>query len=93
MCALAERLGLDQPGFKMTAWEVIEETCRISGLPDAETLWRNHWHDCSLGEDEMHFKNGFGPNKKFRFKPKWTRWARRRHAIFARLLHQYRPCE
>ena len=31
MCALAERLGLDQPGFKMTAWEVIEETCRISG--------------------------------------------------------------
>lgn len=72
MCALAERLGLDQPGFKMTAWEVIEETCRISGLPDAETLWRKHWHDCSLGEDEMHFKNGFGhPDKKFRFKPKW----------------------
>ena len=73
MCALAERLGLDHPGFKLTAWELIKETCQISGLPDAETLWRNHWHDCSLGEDEMHFKNGFGhADKKFRFKPNWA---------------------
>ncbi len=72
LCALAERLGIDHPGFKMSAWEIIDETCKKSGLPDAETLWENHWHDCSLSEDEMHFKNGFGhPDGKFRFKPDW----------------------
>ena len=72
MCALAERLDLDHRGFKMSAWEMIDETCRMSGLPDAETLWENHWFDCSLGEEEMHFRNGFGhPDKKFRFKPDW----------------------
>ncbi|MEC7655011.1 MAG: molybdopterin-dependent oxidoreductase, partial [Pseudomonadota bacterium] len=72
MCALAERLDLDHRGFKMSAWEMIDETCRMSGLPDSEALWEKHWLDCSLGEEEMHFSNGFGhPDKKFRFKPDW----------------------
>jgi anaerobic selenocysteine-containing dehydrogenase len=73
LCALAERLGLDHPGFKMSAWEIIEETVKRSGFPDAETLWENHWHDCVLSEDEMHFRNGFGhADGKFRFKPDWA---------------------
>jgi anaerobic selenocysteine-containing dehydrogenase len=56
----------------MTEWEMIEATLKASGLPDADTLHRNHWHDCSLSFESMHFLDGFGhPDGKFRFKPDW----------------------
>jgi anaerobic selenocysteine-containing dehydrogenase len=73
LCALAERLDLDHPGFKMTAWEMINETLKKSNLPDAETIWgKENWQDMVLPEEEMHFANGFGhADGKFRFKPDW----------------------
>ena len=33
ICGLAERLGAEHPGFAMTAFEIIEQTLRASGLP------------------------------------------------------------
>ena len=73
LCELAKRLGADHPGFRMTEWELMDATLKASGLPDAETLHRNHWHDCSLSFESMHFLDGFGhPDGKFRFKPDWN---------------------
>jgi len=73
LCELAKRLGVDHPGFRMTEWELMDATLKASGLPDAETLHRGHWHDCSLSFESMHFLDGFGhPDGKFRFKPDWN---------------------
>ena len=71
--AVAERLGAVHPGFAMTAWEVIDATLKTSGLPDAETLARERWHDCQLGFEDSHFLNGFAtPDGRFRFSPDWA---------------------
>ncbi|MFO1058859.1 MAG: molybdopterin oxidoreductase family protein [Dongiaceae bacterium] len=73
ICELARRLGARHRGFEMTEWEIIDETLRRSGLPDAETLQSGHWHDCALPFEEAHFLNGFGhPDGRFRFKPNWA---------------------
>ena len=72
LCELARRLGADHPGFRMSEWELIDAALRASGLPDAETVHRNHWHDCSLAFESMHFLDGFGhADRKFHFKPDW----------------------
>ena len=72
LCGLAERLGLDHPGFRMTAREMIDATLKASGLPAADDFDDQPFIDCVLDDDEMHFRNGFGhPDRKFRFKPDW----------------------
>ncbi len=77
ICALAERLGARHPGFEMTAWEIIDATLEASGLPDAETIHGQHWHDCALTFEEGHFLNGFPtPDGRFHFKPDWSRVGR-----------------
>ncbi len=74
ICELAKRLGAKHPGFQMTAWELIDETLKRSGWPDAETIHGNHWHDCALDFETAHFLNGFEtPDKRFHFKPDWAR--------------------
>ena len=73
LCELAKRLGADHPGFGMTAWEMLDATLQASGWPDAETVWKNHWHDAIGDFETMHFQNGFGhPDGRFRFKPDWA---------------------
>jgi anaerobic selenocysteine-containing dehydrogenase len=73
LCELAKRLGAEHPGFRMSEWEIIDATLKASGLPDAETMHRNHWHDCSLDFESMHFLNGFGhADRKFHFRPNWA---------------------
>ncbi|WP_374311453.1 molybdopterin oxidoreductase family protein [Dongia sp.] len=70
---LAKRLGCHHPGFSMTEWEIIDETLKLSGHPDAQTLYAARWKDCVLDFETTHFLNGFGhPDKKFRFKPDWA---------------------
>jgi anaerobic selenocysteine-containing dehydrogenase len=70
---LAKRLGCHHPGFSMTAWEIIDETLKLSGHQDAQTLYDARWKDCVLDFETTHFLNGFGhPDKKFRFKPDWA---------------------
>jgi anaerobic selenocysteine-containing dehydrogenase len=70
---LARRLGAEHPGFGMSAWEIIDATLKASGLPDAETIYQAHWHDCVDSFEEMHFLNGFGhADRRFHFRADWA---------------------
>ena len=74
ICELAKRLGAAHRGFDMSAWEIIEETLRVSGYPDAQTLYRDHWLDRQPDFATSHFLNGFPHGDgKFHFKPDWSR--------------------
>ncbi|MBL8708565.1 MAG: molybdopterin oxidoreductase family protein [Rhodospirillaceae bacterium] len=69
---LAKRLGCRHKGFSMTEWEIMDETLRISGHTDAQTMYDAHWQDCVQDFETTHFLNGFGhAGGKFRFKPDW----------------------
>jgi len=71
-CELARRLGADHPGFRMTAWEIMERTLAASGYPDATTIHAAHWTDRALPFERAHFLDGF-PHKdgKFHFRADW----------------------
>jgi anaerobic selenocysteine-containing dehydrogenase len=74
ICALAKRLGAPpHPGFEMTAWEIIERSLAVSGLPSADAFeGEGRWLDMALPWERMHFLDGFGhPDGKFHFKPNW----------------------
>jgi anaerobic selenocysteine-containing dehydrogenase len=72
LCQLAKRLGAQHPGFEMSEWELIEDALRRSGQPDAATIHENHWHDCTLGFETMHYLDGFAhEDRRFHFKPDW----------------------
>jgi anaerobic selenocysteine-containing dehydrogenase len=72
VCELARRLGVDHPSFRMTEWELIEETLKVSNLPPTRDFFEGRWVDCALPFETAHYLDGFGhPDGKFRFKPKW----------------------
>lgn len=72
LCDLASRLGLTHPGFNMSAWDLCNDALLRSDLPDAQTLYEKHWHDCAGSFEEQNFLNGFAtPGAKFQFKPQW----------------------
>ncbi len=84
-CALATRLGAEHRGFTMTAWEIMDETLRASGMPGAEELKTLRWHDCQPDFETSHFINGFPtPDGRFRFAPDWASVGRD-HAAMPRL--------
>ena len=71
-CALAQRLGAEHRGFKMTAFEIISETLRASGLPGPEEFIQGTWLDRALPFETAHFLDGFGHlDKKFHFRANW----------------------
>jgi anaerobic selenocysteine-containing dehydrogenase len=73
ICALAQRLGAEHPGFAMTAWQIIEAALATSGLPGAETIYRNGGHDMTPSFAEAHFLNGFGhADRRFHFRANWA---------------------
>ncbi len=73
ICGLAERLGARHPGFGMSAFELIEEMLRASGLPGPDAFAEGVWLDCWPGFETGHFLDGFGhPDKKFHFRANWT---------------------
>ena len=73
ICELARRLGAEHPGFGMSAWEIMDETLRRSGMWDAQTNWARGGQDCALPFETAHFLDGFAwPDRKFRFKPDWS---------------------
>jgi anaerobic selenocysteine-containing dehydrogenase len=73
ICGLAERLGAHHPGFRMTAFELIEETLRASGLPGPDAFEEGVWLDCWPGFETGHFLDGFGhQDKKFHFRANWA---------------------
>jgi len=72
-CELARRLGARHPGFEMTEWEIMDWTLKTSGLPDAETIWRDGGLDLVPAFETAHFLDGFPtPDGRFRFKPDWA---------------------
>ena len=73
ICALAERLGAEHRGFRMTAWEIIDETLRAAGMPGAEEMRELRWHDRQPDFAAAHFIAGFPtPGGRFRFAPDWA---------------------
>ena len=69
VCGLAGRLGARHPGFAMSAIELIEQTLRISGLPDRESFSEGGWLDCCPPFETSHFIDGFAHSDgKFHFR-------------------------
>jgi anaerobic selenocysteine-containing dehydrogenase len=80
--ALAQRLGVEHPGFHMTPRELIDGTLQKSGWGTLAELEANRWIDCQPDFATAHYLNGFAyPDGKFHFKPDWPevpfqRWHR-----------------
>ncbi|WP_350333837.1 molybdopterin oxidoreductase family protein [Coralliovum pocilloporae] len=75
ICGLAERLGLDHPGFRMTEQQHIDAMVSGGGLGSLEQLKTKNWIDCQPDFETAHFSNGFAtPDGKFHFKPDWGRF-------------------
>lgn len=73
ICELARRLGAEHRGFGMSAWAIMDETLRRSGMWDAQTNWERGGQDCALPFETAHFLDGFAwPDRRFRFKPDWS---------------------
>lgn len=69
---LADRLGANHRGFRMSPWEIIDETLKASGRGNACDLREKRWIDCQPSFEEAHYLKGFShPDGKFRFAPKW----------------------
>ena len=82
LCALANRLGADHPGFNMTAWELIDDVLQRSGYPDADTAYAGKSIDCTKDFDTMHFINGFAHDDgRFHFKPDWDKLGPQGHLM------------
>ncbi len=78
ICQLAKRLGATHPGFQMSAWEIMDETLRRSGMWDAETNLRAGGQDFAPPFETAHFLDGFPtPDRRFHFRPDWARWGAR----------------
>ncbi|MDF3060923.1 MAG: molybdopterin-dependent oxidoreductase [Microvirga sp.] len=74
ICALAERVGAEHPGFRMSPREIIDWTLRESGWGTLEDLEARKFLDVQPPFREAHYLDGFAyPDKKFRFKPDWTK--------------------
>ena len=82
ICGLAHRLGAKHRGFDMTEMELIDETLRVSGWPEAREVIDRRWIDAQPSFEDSHFLNGFGhPDKRFRFKPDWAGIGRLGHLM------------
>jgi anaerobic selenocysteine-containing dehydrogenase len=78
---LATRLGARHRGFAMTEMEIIDETLRCSGWPDAKQVLARRWIDVAPAFADAHFLKGFPqPDGRFHFSPDWRAiggdWAR-----------------
>lgn len=75
LCALAERLGADHPGFRMSAWDHVDHMARSAGLPDGDALIEQRWVFRGRTGDAARFRDGF-PHKdgRFHFAPNWANY-------------------
>jgi len=82
LCQLADRLGLDHPGFRVDDWELCDQTLKASGLPDAAAIYDGHWLDVGYSFEDSNFLKGFGTeDKKFHFAPDWSRVGPNHHKM------------
>ncbi|MEQ8699061.1 MAG: molybdopterin oxidoreductase family protein [Bauldia litoralis] len=71
---LADRLGVDHPGFGMSEREHIDWMLRKSGRGTLADLEAAKWIDCQPDFRTSHFLDGFGhADGKFHFRPDWPR--------------------
>jgi len=69
---LADRFGLDHPGFRMSEREHIDWLLRHSGWGTLAELEAAKWIDCQPDFRTAHYLDGFAyPDGKFRFGPDW----------------------
>ena len=75
---LAKRLGAKHRGYDLTAWEVMDETLKASGMWDAQRNFEAGGQDFALPFETAHFLDGFEtPDRKFHFKPDWKKFGGR----------------
>ncbi len=74
ICALAERLGAQHRGFRMSEWELIEDCVAALGRGSAEAIYRaGGGLDCAEPFEVAHFLKGFPqPDGRFRFRADWA---------------------
>ncbi len=78
ICELAKRLGAQHSGFQMSAWEIMDESLRASGMWDAATNYERGGQDFALEFERMHFLDGFpNPDGRFHFRPDWQKFGGR----------------
>jgi anaerobic selenocysteine-containing dehydrogenase len=78
ICELARRLGAKHPGFEMSAWQIMDETLRRSGMWDAQTNYERGGQDFAYPFERMHFLDGFPTSDgKFHFRADWQRFGGR----------------
>ena len=72
ICALAERVGAQHPGFAMEPKTLIDATLRESGLGGFEALEQETHRDVQTDFATAHYIDGFAwPDRKFRFRADW----------------------
>ncbi len=72
--ALAERLGVEHEGFRLSPREIVDRTLQASGRGSLEELERERWRDVQPPFRQAHYLDGFGwPDGRFRFRVDWTR--------------------
>ena len=75
---LAKRLGSKHRAYDMSAWEIMDEVLRTSGMWDAQKNLDSGGQDFALPFEDAHFLNGFAnPDRKFHFKPDWKKFGGR----------------
>lgn len=73
ICAIAQAVGAEHPGFRMSPRELIDTILRESGHPGVDVLAEKNWIDVQPDFDTAHYVKGFAwPDGKFRFKPDWA---------------------
>ena len=78
ICELAKRLGAKHAGFDMSAWEIMDETLKRSGMWDAQTNLDRGGQDFTHSFETMHFLDGFETaDRKFHFRADWQRFGGR----------------
>lgn len=78
ICELARRLGARHPGFEMSAWEIMDQSLKTSGMWDAQTNYERGGQDFAYPFERMHFLDGFDTaDRKFHFKGDWQRFGGR----------------
>jgi len=72
---LAQRLGLEHDGFRLSERQLIDNLLSRSDLPGFDAMVEAGGHDCSPIENAAHlnYNDGFDtPDKRFHFKPDWS---------------------
>lgn len=73
VCGLAQRLGCDHPGFRMSEVELLDDGLLRAGLPPLASVAADGWLDRVQPFETAHFLNGFPqPDGRFHFKPDWA---------------------